>query len=54
MTKVDIIFEMGKKWILRSDLRHIDRTAFIFYSELESMGELEKAEQLYKIYEELT
>jgi len=33
MTKAEIIFEMGKKWIMGAAFRYIDRTAYIFITE---------------------
>lgn len=50
MNKAEIIFEVGKKWIKKSSIRNIDRTAYIFISELEEMEEDELADKLYGIY----
>lgn len=49
--KIDIVFEMGKKWIKKSSIRHIDHVARIFVSELQDRGEYEKADELYKFYD---
>ena len=54
MNKADIILEMGKKWIKKSSIGHVDRTAYIFVTELQEMGEKEKVDELYKFYESVT
>lgn len=50
--KANIVYELGKKWIKKSALRNLDRTAYIFVQELQDMGEDEKADKLYSIYKE--
>jgi len=43
------VYEKGKEWIDRSDLRNLDRTALIFVSLLEEL-ESDLAEKLYQHY----
>ena len=43
------VYERGKEWIDKSDLRNLDRTALIFVSLLEEL-ESDLAEKLYQHY----
>jgi len=43
------VFEKGKEWIDKSDLRNLDRTALIFVSLLEELKST-LAKKLYRYY----
>lgn len=46
------IFNQGVKQISESDLRHIDRTAYIFVRLLEELNEEDLMNELYEYYSE--
>ena len=50
MDKAELVFKIGEKWIQKSSLSNLDRTAYIFITELEEMNEKELADKLYRIY----